>query len=166
VRQRRIHVPRQIVIPTIQQVFEMKTGFRFALHHQAALKEQCVGILTTQRQRDEILQDTAHRHVRIDRRGPQPSRRDLECQRRGRILELQTKPLAGQLTESFGELLPSQHMIHCERHDMGGHSRGNGVQETGNNIRIMRHDSLHELSSHSSHSERRDGLIRIKRNMQ
>jgi hypothetical protein len=166
VRQRRIHVPRQIVIPTIQQVFEMKTGFRFALHHQAALKEQCIGILTPQRQPDEILERTPHRNVRIERRGSQPSRRDLECQRRGSIVDVQTKALAGQLAEPSGQRLPAQQMIYGKRHNVGGHSRGNGMQETGNKIRVMRHDSLHEMSAHSCHSKTTDGLICIKRNPQ
>jgi hypothetical protein len=157
---------RQIVFPTIQQVLEMKTGFRFALHHQAALKEQCVGILTSQRQRDEVLQRTSHRHVRIDGGRSQPRRRDLECQRHARILDLQTEPLAREFTQTFCERLPTQHVIHRERYDVSGHVRGNGMQETEARIRIMCHDNLHDRGSHCCHGDSRDRLIRIKRSTQ
>jgi hypothetical protein len=137
----------------------MKTGFRFALHHQAALKEQCIGILPAQRQRHEILHRAAHRDVRNGRRRSQSTLRDLERQSDRHILDMQAKGAARQLDQTLCDRLPSQQMIHHVRH----HARG---QASRDESQRMQHGHLQQSGVPFCHVEERSLLIRVKRIVQ
>lgn len=162
-RQHRVCVRRPIVLPAIEQILEMKTGFRFALHHQATLKEQCIGILPAQRQFDEIPQRAAHRNVRLKRRRPQPRRRNFEGQRDRRVIDAQAEPLSAQLAKPSCEQLSTQQMVHGECDGVCMHRRGNEVQQAANDGGSAKHDLLHkQFTVPSCHGGASGTLIHIK----
>jgi len=144
----------------------MKTGFRFALHHQAALKEQCVRILPSERQRHEVRHRSSHGDVRLICRGTQAAAGDLEVQVHRHVVDLQTKAAAGQLRQAPCNRLPTQQMIHRRRHDARGQWLGNDAQDTADELRRMQHEELLESKAAFCHGGESTLLIRIKRTVQ
>nr|WP_198683541.1 hypothetical protein [Peristeroidobacter agariperforans] len=153
----------EIVFPAIQQILEMKTGFRFSPHHQAALKEQCVGILLTQRQGREVRRRPSHRDMWFRPRSTQSEIRDLERQGDRHILDLEAEAAPGQLDQAICHRLPSQQVIHHRRYDARGQRLRNDSQNTARESGGMQHACLQQSKVPFCHIDERSLLIRVKR---
>jgi len=153
---------RRIVLPAIQQILEMKTGFRFAFHDQPALKEQCIGIFLAQGERREIGQRAANRDVRIERRGLQSGRSDLEGERGRHVVELQAEAAAGKLAQSLGERLPAQQMGDRQCDGVRRQRLWDSAQQRGKYGGRMQHEILLGTRTHCCHVAARGRLIQVK----
>jgi len=164
-----VYVRRHVVLPAIEQVLEMKAGFRFALHRQPALKEQRIRIFLTPRQRDEIAQRPAHRDMRRQCGATQPRGGDLEGHGERYVVDAQAETLAGQLAQLRGERLASQQMTHGERHGarVNGFGQRQRAQQNGNEIEHGLHGQLQGWRNvqrvfNSCHDRASHGLSYIK----
>jgi len=165
--QHRAQMRGQIVFPAVEQVLQVQSGLGLALHREPALEEQRVGILFAARERDEVREPAADRHVGRTRRWPQPAGDDLEADLERDVLDAQAQVLALELRELRGERLAAQQLVDREREQPGLQCRRRKPQQRSDHGgRIghgeLGHGTLRSLASaHSCHAAPCDGLISV-----
>lgn len=158
-----VQVSGQIVFPAVEQVLQVQPGLGFPLDSEAALEEERVGILLAARERDEILQRPADRHVRRAGRAPESATLDFEGKLERHILDVQAEALAREFVEPAGERLAAQQLVDREREQPRLQRRRRAPQDlVGNDDRIGRHGGLaRERTRHSCHGRAHRSLIPV-----
>jgi len=162
-RQHGLQVPGQVVLPAVEQVLEVQPGLGFALDGEAALEEQRVGIFLAARERDEVRERPADRHMRRAARAPEAATVHLEVERQRHILDAQAETLALQFIEPAREQLAAQQMVDRERERarlQGCRRKAQHAVNDGHGI--GQHGGLATgRGRHSCHERARGGLITI-----
>ncbi len=109
--QHRVQMSRQIEVPTVQKVLQMKPGFSLTFDCQPPLKEECVRILLVPRERDEILQRTPDGDMGGLRRVTQRASSDFESVRERNVVDAQRDALASKVAELLLQGLAAQQLI-------------------------------------------------------
>lgn len=141
----------------------MQPGFGFTLDGEAALEEKRVGIFLPARERDEIRERAADRHVRRTARTPESAIDDLEAERERHVLDAQAEALAREFIEPAGEKLAAQQLIDREREHLCLQRRRRNTEHTVENGHgIGQHDGLAQgRGRYSCHERGRGHLIPV-----
>lgn len=161
-RQDRAQMPRQVVLPAVEQVLEAKASLGLPFNGEAPLEEEGVGVLATARKIDEILECPANRDVRRPGRASQPSIDHFKRERERHVFDAEPEALAGELFEPVRKRLTAQQLIDGQRHHPRVQGRGRVTQQAPKEKDRIRHDDLPgEASLHSCHAARHWGLISV-----
>jgi predicted TPR repeat methyltransferase len=115
----------QIVVPAVEQIFQMQPGFGLAFDTEASLKEQRIGIDSASRKIDEVHECTSNRDMRRLHRMAQPTRAQFERERERHVIDAQCDAFAGQFAEPLRDDLAAQQLIdrECEQLRLRGDRR-------------------------------------------
>jgi len=161
-REHRTQMPRQVVLPAIEQVLQVQAGLGLTFDRQAPLEEERVGILAAAREIDEVLQRPADRHVRRPGRAAQPPGDDLETERKRDIVDAQAEALAGELVEACGQRLAAQQLVDGPLEQASLQRRGCVAQQASHHRNWIGHRNLPDLKCrHSCHARRGYRLISV-----
>jgi hypothetical protein len=156
-------MPGQVVLPAIEQVLQVQPGFGFALDGETALEKERVGVLLPARERGEIRERPADRHVRRTARMPESAIDDFEAERERNVLDAQAEAFAREFIEPAGEELAAQQLVDREReHLCLQRRRRNTEHAVENGYGIGQHDGLAQgRGRYSCHERGRGHLIPV-----
>jgi len=155
---------RYVIFPPVEQVLEMQPRLGFAFDCEMPLEEQRVRILVPLRERDEIGQACAKRHIGLAGRARHFACHHFERERDRHVLYGDAKAFAFELMYATGKRLSFQHVIEREREQSFVEFGRCELQPKTENVRCIEHEPLQPVDiGRLCHGRRASILISRKR---